>query len=63
MKAGHRLQVHKMHTSLFERHACLSEGLAQFLHKPVVYLASCYVRFKEIVALSEFCGLNRLKTL
>jgi len=62
MMAGHRFQVHKMHTSSFKRHACLSQGLAQFLHNPVVYLAVMYDS-KKIVALDEFCVLNRLKTL
>ena len=43
--------------------ACLSQGLAQCLHRHVVYFASCYVRFKEVVDLNEFCILNPMKTI
>jgi hypothetical protein len=54
---------HKMHKSSFKLHACLSQGLAQFLHKPVVYLASCRLWFMVVADLNEFCVLNRMKTI
>jgi len=53
----------KVPASSLKCHACLSQGLAHFLHKSVVYLASCYVRFKEVIDINELFIFNRMKTI